>query len=67
MLCSSLLLMQALKTLPLGTAYTVWTGIGSVGTVLYGLYFFGEPATAMRIGCIVLIIAAMIGLRLSSH
>ena len=67
MLCSSLLLMQALKTLPLGTAYTVWTGIGAVGTVIYGLYFFGEPATVMRIGCIVLIITAIIGLKLSSH
>ena len=67
MLISFLLLAQSLKTLPIGTAYTVWTGIGAVGTVLYGLYFLGEPANAMRISCMVLIIAAIIGLKLSSH
>lgn len=66
MIISFLLLSLSLKTLPLGTAYTVWTGIGAAGTVLYGLFFLGEPATIMRISCIVLIIIAVIGLKLSS-
>lgn len=67
MLVSFLLLSKSLKTLPMGTAYTVWTGIGAIGTVIYGIYFLGEPATLIRIGCISLIIAAIIGLKLSTH
>lgn len=66
MLISFLLLAQSLKTLPIGTAYTVWTGIGAVGTVAYGLYFLGEPTTFIRIGCIGLIIMAIVGLKLNS-
>ncbi len=54
----------ALKTLPLGTAYAVWTGIGAVGTALAGIYFFGEPRDALRLLCIALIIAGVLGLRL---
>ncbi|WED43648.1 quaternary ammonium compound efflux SMR transporter SugE [Legionella cardiaca] len=65
MAISFLLLAQSLKTLPIGTAYAVWTGIGAVGTVIYGLYFLGEPATVLRISCIGLIIVAIIGLKLS--
>ena len=67
MLVSFLLLAQSLKTLPIGTAYAVWTGIGAVGTVIYGLYFLGEPATFLRLGCIALIIVAILGLKLSHH
>ncbi|STX29399.1 multidrug efflux system protein [Legionella beliardensis] len=67
MLISFLLLSQALKELPIGTAYAVWTGIGAVGTVIYGLYFLGEPATLIRIGCILLIIVAILGLKLTNH
>ena len=67
MLISFLLLSQALKVLPIGTAYAVWTGIGAVGTVIYGLYFLGEPATLIRIGCILLIIVAILGLKLTNH
>lgn len=67
MLISFSLLAQSLKTLPIGTAYAVWTGIGAVGTVIYGLYFLGEPATLVRLGCIGLIIVAIIGLKISSH
>jgi quaternary ammonium compound-resistance protein SugE len=53
----------ALKTLPVGTAYAVWTGIGAVGTVLLGIYLFGEPATALRLACIGLIVAGITGLK----
>src|SRR3990167_6725 len=67
MILSVLLLGYSVKSLPLGTAYTIWTGIGAVGTVLYGLYFFGEPASFLRILCISLIICAMIGLKWSTH
>ncbi|MDP3560555.1 MAG: quaternary ammonium compound efflux SMR transporter SugE [Legionellaceae bacterium] len=67
MLISFLLFAQSLKTLPIGTAYSVWVGIGAVGTVIYGLYFLAEPASIIRIGCIALIIIAIIGLKLSHH
>ena len=60
------LLGVALRTLPLGTAYAVWTGIGSVGTALLGVILFREPATVMRLLCIALIVAGIIGLKLAS-
>jgi len=60
------LLGVALRTLPLGTAYAVWTGIGSVGTALLGVVLFREPATVMRLLCIALIVAGIIGLKLAS-
>ena len=56
----------ALRTLPLGTAYAVWTGIGSVGTAILGVVLFREPATVMRLLCIGLIVAGIIGLKLAS-
>jgi quaternary ammonium compound-resistance protein SugE len=52
MVVSIVLLGLALKSLPVGTAYAVWTGIGAVGTVILGIYLFGEPATLARLGCI---------------
>jgi quaternary ammonium compound-resistance protein SugE len=58
------LLGLALKTLPVGTAYAVWTGIGTVGTALLGIVVLGEPATALRLGCIALIVAGIAGLKL---
>lgn len=64
---SFFMLAQSLKALPMGTAYTVWTGIGAVGTVIYGVYFLNEPANLGRILCIFLIIVAIIGLKLSSR
>lgn len=67
MYISFLLLSQSLKTLPIGTAYAVWTGIGATGTAVYGLYFLGEPATFIRLACIALIIVAIFGLKLSHH
>jgi quaternary ammonium compound-resistance protein SugE len=63
---SMILLAVALRTLPLGTAYTVWTGIGAIGTVVLGIALFGEPATAARLSCIGLILVGIIGLKLST-
>jgi len=57
------LLGLALKSLPLGTAYAVWTGIGTIGTVLVGILILGEPATVARIACVGLIVAGIAGLK----
>lgn len=59
------LLALAMRTLPLGTAYAVWTGIGTVGTAVLGIVLFREPATAMRLTCIALIVAGIVGLKLT--
>jgi quaternary ammonium compound-resistance protein SugE len=67
MAASLALLGLALRTLPLGTAYPVWTGIGTVGAVLLGIAIFREPATAARLVCIGLIIAGIGGLKLLPH
>ncbi len=64
MALSFLLLAQALKTLPIGTAYAVWTGIGTVGTALLGIILFAEPLETFRLGCILLIVIGITGLRL---
>ncbi len=64
MIASVALLGLALKSLPLGTAYAVWTGIGTIGTALLGILLYGEPATALRLACIGLIAAGIVGLRL---
>jgi quaternary ammonium compound-resistance protein SugE len=64
MAASMALLGLALKTLPIGTAYAVWTGIGAVGTALLGIWLLGEPATAMRLACIGLIVSGIAGLKL---
>lgn len=61
---SVLLLNLAMKTLPLGTAYAVWTGIGVVGTVLFGVLWFGEPLTMVKIVCFSCIVFGILGLRL---
>lgn len=63
MAVSVLLLAMAVKQLPLGTAYAVWTGIGAVGTVLMGILLFNEPATLARILCLLLIIGGILGLK----
>jgi len=57
------LLGLAARTLPISTAYAVWTGIGAVGAVLCGIAFLGEPATPMRLACVGLIIIGIIGLK----
>jgi quaternary ammonium compound-resistance protein SugE len=61
---SVLLLGLALKTLPIGTAYAVWTGIGAVGTAILGIFLFGEAASALRLASIGLIVAGIVGLKL---
>jgi quaternary ammonium compound-resistance protein SugE len=66
MVLSFLLLSQALRTLPVGTAYGVWTGIGAVGTAIFGILFLGEPRAAARLVCILLIVAGIAGLKLTS-
>lgn len=63
---SMYLLYRATQTLPLGTAYAVWTGIGAVGTVLMGIFFFREPATFWRLFFIFLLIGSIIGLKVVS-
>jgi quaternary ammonium compound-resistance protein SugE len=54
----------AVNSLPVGTAYAVWTGIGTIGTALLGLVLFGEPATAARLACIAMIAAGIVGLKI---
>ena len=56
----------ALKSLPVGTAYAVWTGIGTIGTTMLGIYLFNEPATLPRLACIGLILSGIIGLKITS-
>lgn len=63
---SLFLLNRALTTIPMGTAYAVWTGIGAAGTALLGVAFYDEPATVLRILCLVLLIGAIIGLKLTA-
>ena len=57
----------ALRVLPVGTAYAVWTGIGAVGIAIFGIVWFGESADALRVGCIFLIVIGIVGLRLSGN
>ena len=64
LVASMSLLGIALRTLPLGTAYAVWTGIGSVGTAVLGIVLFREPATVMRLVCIGLIVTGIVGFKL---
>jgi len=58
------LLAQALRTLPIGTAYAIWTGIGTLGTATLGIILFNEPVSALRLVCIGLILAGIVGLKL---
>ncbi len=60
------LLAVALKSIPFGTAYAMWTGIGAAGTVIVGMAAFGEAADPLRVSCLVMIIAGMVGLKLAS-
>ena len=65
--CSMLLLYKAIQTLPIGTAYAVWTGIGAVGTVIIGIFFFKEPADFWRIFFISTLILSIVGLKYVSN
>ena len=64
MVASMGLLGIAVNSLPVGTAYAVWTGIGTIGTALLGLILFGEPASAARLACIAMVAAGIVGLKL---
>ena len=64
---SVLLLAIALKTLPLGTGYAIWTGIGTIGTVIFGIIVFGESAEVLRLACIAMIVAGIVGLKLITN
>jgi quaternary ammonium compound-resistance protein SugE len=66
MVASVGLLGLAMRSLPVGTAYAVWTGIGAVGTVTLGMLLFSEPATAGRLACVGLILAGIVGLKLTA-
>ena len=66
MLVSVVLLGLAMRDLPVGTAYAVWTGIGAVGTVILGIALFNDPANAARLVCVGLIVAGILGLKLTS-
>lgn len=65
MIASLYFLSLALKSLPLGTAYAMWTGIGAVGTAVLGMWIFGEPRDAIRLASIALIVAGLVGLKMA--
>ena len=67
MVVSLWLLGLAVRTLPLGTAYAIWTGIGTVGTVAVGVLLFDEPASVVRLVCVALIVSGIVGLKLVTH
>ena len=67
MILSFYFLSVSLKSLPLGTAYAIWTGIGTIGTVILGIVLFKEPLDIIRIICIILIVSGIIGLKLTSN
>ena len=66
MIASFYFLAQALKVIPVGTGYAIWTGIGAAGTDILGIILFGESATPARVACITVIVAGIIGLKLTS-
>ena len=66
MLVSILLLAIAMKELPVGTAYAVWTGVGAVGTAILGIYLFGDSASAARLACLAMIAGGIVGLKVVS-
>jgi quaternary ammonium compound-resistance protein SugE len=63
---SFVMMSLALKSIPFGTAYAIWTGIGAAGAILVGIFLFGEPADVFRMSCLILIVVGMVGLRLAS-
>jgi quaternary ammonium compound-resistance protein SugE len=66
MILSFVVLAQGIRTIPVGTGYAVWTGIGAAGTAILGVILFNEPLTAARIGCLAMVIAGIVGLKLVS-
>ena len=65
MTASIVLLAMAVKTLPIGTAYAIWTGIGAVGAVILGIMLFGDSASPLRLACVALVVLGMLGLKLT--
>lgn len=65
MTASIVLLAMAVKTLPIGTAYAIWTGIGAVGAVILGIVLFGDSASPLRLACVALVVLGMLGLKLT--
>ena len=65
MVASIVLLGMAVKTLPIGTAYAIWTGIGGVGAVILGIVLFGDSASPLRLACVGLVVLGMVGLKLT--
>ncbi|MFC4528091.1 quaternary ammonium compound efflux SMR transporter SugE [Dyella halodurans] len=63
---SIVLLAMAVKTLPIGTAYAIWTGMGAVGAVMLGMLLFGDPASPLRLACVGLVLLGMVGLKVTS-
>lgn len=66
MAVSVYLLSLAVQSIPVGTAYAVWTGIGAVSTAVLGIYLFGEPVSLIRVGCILLVVVGIAGLQVTS-
>lgn len=66
MVASVFLLGLSLKTLPLGTAYAIWTGIGAIGTAAVGIWLFGESASALKLASIALVVAGLVGLKIAT-
>ncbi|MFC4762617.1 quaternary ammonium compound-resistance protein SugE [Dyella sp. OK004] len=66
MIVSIVLLAMAVKTLPIGTAYAIWTGIGALGAVILGIVLFGDSASPARLICVALVLTGIIGLKLTS-
>jgi quaternary ammonium compound-resistance protein SugE len=67
MIASVVLLGLAMRTLPLGTAYAIWVGIGAAGTVIAGIFLFNEPTSLLRLGSVALIGLGVVGLKLATH
>lgn len=67
MIASFVVLAQAMRTLPLGTSYAVWTGIGAVGTAIVGMVWFGEAKEPLRLVCLLAVVAGILGLKLTSR
>jgi quaternary ammonium compound-resistance protein SugE len=65
MIASIMLLGMAVKSLPIGTAYAIWTGIGAVGAVILGIVLFGDSASPLRLACVGLVVLGMLGLKLT--
>ena len=66
MIASFWLLARAIETIPIGTGYAMWTGIGAAGTAILGMVWYGEPATAARLACLLAIVLGIVGLKLTS-